>query len=204
MRRPVILLLLCLLAPFVRAQADDALLQNVLAGLGRHDAVRADFTQTRSNPALDKPQVSAGQLLFVLGHGMLWQTTTPYRETLALTGNRNVRIDADGKATPMHGDRGISQVSQMLQGLLGGKLDEARRQFNVEASGTPAQWTLRFVPKQARMAQVLAGITLAGSDYLQGIAIAMQDGSRTEIRFEHTRDAGPLTALERRALLGRP
>lgn len=200
MRRLIALLLLCSLAPFARAQADGPLLQSVLAELGRHAAVRADFTQTRSNPALDKPQVSAGRLLFVLGHGMLWQTTSPYQETLALTGKRSARIDADGHVTPIRGDRGVSQVSQMLQGLLGGRLDEAQRQFDVQASGTPAQWTLRFVPKQARMARVLGGITLSGGDFLQGIAIAMQDGSRTEIRFEHTRDAGPLTAPEQRAL----
>ena len=200
MRRLMVFLLLCCLAPFARAQADDALLHNVLAELGRHAAVRADFTQTRSNPALDKPQASEGRLLFVLGHGMLWQTTAPYQETLAFTGSRSARIDADGNASALHGERGVSQVSQMLQGMLAGKLDAAQRQFTIAASGTPAQWTLRFVPKQARMAQVLTSITLSGGGYLQGIAIAMQDGTRTDIRFVHTRDAGPLTTLEQRAL----
>ena len=200
MRRLMVLLLLCCFAPFARAQADDALLQKVLAELGRHAAVRADFTQTRSNPALDKPQVSQGRLLFVLGHGMLWQTVSPYQETLALTGNRTARIDADGNAHPMRGERGVSQVSQMLQGMLGGKLDEALRQFTVEASGTPARWTLRFVPKQERVARVLGSISLEGDDYLQGITIAMQDGARTEIRFAHTRAAGTPAALEKRAL----
>lgn len=200
MRRLMILLLLCLAAPFAHAQADDALLRDVLAELGRHAAVRADFTQTRSNPALNKPQLSQGRLLFVLGHGMLWQTESPYQETLALTGSRTVRIDADGTARPMRGERGVSQVSQMLQGMLGGKLDEALRQFSVEASGTPAHWTLRFVPKQDRVARVLGSIELQGDAYLQGITIAMQDGSRTEIRFARTRDAGTLAAPERRAL----
>jgi outer membrane lipoprotein-sorting protein len=200
MRRLMLLLLLCCLAPFADAQTGDALLQNVLAELGRHAAVRADFTQTRSNPALAKPQASSGRLLFVLGHGMLWQTESPYQETLALSGSRTARIDADGTAHPMRSDRGVSQVSQMLQGMLGGRMDEALRQFSVEASGTPAHWTLRFVPKQARMARVLGGIELQGDDYLQGITIAMQDGTRTEIRFAHTRDAGTLAAPERRAL----
>lgn len=203
MRRLIAFLLLSGFAAATFAQTDNTLLQNVLAELGRHTAVRADFTQTRSNPALDKPQLSQGRLLFVLGHGMLWQTVSPYQETLALTGSRTARIDTDGNAHPMRGERGVSQVSQMLQGMLGGKLDEALRQFNVAASGTPAHWTLRFVPKQARVAHVLGGITLQGDDYLQGIDIAMQDGTRTEIRFAHTRDAGPLDALEKRAL-GQP
>ena len=200
MRRLMFMLLLCCLAPFARAQADDTLLKSVLAELGRHAAVRADFTQTRSNPALDKPQVSEGRLLFVLSRGMLWQTTAPYQETLALTGTRAARIDAEGNPHPMRGERGVSKVSQMLQGMLGGKLDEALRQFSVEAAGTPAQWTLRFVPRQERVARVLGSITLQGDDYLQGVTIAMQDGGNTEIRFTHTRDAGPLEALEKRAL----
>jgi len=203
MRRLMLLLLLCCLAPLARAQADQPLLQNVLAELGRHAAVRADFTQTRSNPALDKPQVSEGRLLFVLGHGMLWQTVSPYQETLALTGSRTARIDTDGAARPVRSERGVSQVSQMLQGMLGGKVDEALRQFDVQASGTPADWTLHFVPRQERVARVLGSISLEGNDYLQGITIAMQDGARTEIRFAHTRDAGALTALEKRAL-GQP
>ena len=200
MRRLMTLLLLCLIAPFAHAQTDNTLLQSVLAELGRHAAVRADFTQTRSNPALAKPQVSEGRLLFVLGHGMLWQTVSPYQETIALTGSRSARIDVNGHAQAMRGDRGVSQVSQMLQGMLGGKVDEALRQFSVAASGTPAQWTLRFVPKQERVARVLGSIELQGDDYLQGITIAMQDGARTEIRFAHARDAGPLAALEKRAL----
>lgn len=200
MHRLIALLWLCLAAPLAAAPANDGLLQNVLAELGRHQAVRAEFSQVRENPALAKPLVSEGRLLFVLGHGMLWQTLTPYPETLALTGSRTTRIDADGSPHTERSERGVSQVSQMLQGMLGGHLEEALRQFDVAASGTPAHWTLRFVPRQQRMARVLGSITLSGDDYLQGITIAMQDGTRTTIRFSHTRDAGVLDALERRAL----
>lgn len=206
MRRLIIQVLLsCLLlcgAGFAtQATApEDALLQQVLAELGQHQAVRADFVQTRANPALAQPQVSHGQLLFVLSHGMLWQTQAPYAETLALTGKHTSRIDAQGRAHPMRDARGVDRISQMLQSMLAGKLDEVLRQFNVVASGTPTQWTLRFTPKQERMARVLGSITLNGDAFLEGIRIAMHDGGSTDIRFAHTRDAGPLSALEQRAL----
>lgn len=203
MRHLLIALLACLLVPLAHAQGVDPLLQQVLGELSSHPAVRAEFTQTRTSPALDKPQISTGELLFVLGRGMLWQTLTPFQQTLVLTGARTARIDADGRTQSMRGDRGVSQVSQMLQGLLGGKLDEALRQFDVAASGTPADWTLHFTPKQARVARVLAAITLTGNDYLQGITVDMQDGTHTQIRFAATRDAGSLDALERGAL-GQP
>lgn len=200
MRHLFTTLLACLLLPLAHAQGGDPLLQQVLGELGQHPAVRADFTQTRTAPALDKPQVSSGRLLFVLGHGMLWQTLTPFRQTLALTGTRTASIDADGHARPMQGERGVSQVSQMLQGMLGGKVDAALRQFDVVASGAPEDWALRFTPKQARVARVLGAITLHGNQYLQAIDIDMQDGTRTQIRFADTRDAGALSAFESRAL----
>ena len=187
MRRLMFLFVLCLFAPLAAAQGSDTLLHDVLTDLAKHAAVRAEFSQTRSNPALDKPQVSEGRLLFVLGHGMLWQTTTPYAETLALTGNRTSRIDADGRSQAMRSERGVSQVSQMLQGLLSGKLDEALRQFSVTANGTPGQWTLEFVPKQERMARVLGSITLSGNDvFHNGTLIGRLDG------VENGRNGQPL------------
>ena len=191
-----VLLLVCFNA---HAQSTD-LLHTILAQLSQHTAVRAVFIQQRQNPALTQPQTSSGQLLFVTGHGMLWQVQQPYQQTLALTGTRTMRIDADGRTQPMRSERGVSQISQMLQGMLSGQLDEVMRQFDVHADGSAAQWNLRFTPKQARVAQVLKGIQLDGGTYLQRIRIDMQDGTQTDIQMTDTRDAGPLSALEKHAL----
>ena len=131
---------------------------------------------------------------------MLWQVQQPYQETLALTGSQTARIDASGHVQPARNERGVSQISQMLQSMLAGQLDTVMRQFNVSADGTAAQWTLHFTPKQARVAQVLHSIQLDGGAYLQGIRIDMQDGTLTDIRMTDTRDAGPLSELEKHAL----
>jgi outer membrane lipoprotein-sorting protein len=182
------------------SQPDQALLDNIMASLSQHAAVRADFVQTRSNPALAKPQESTGKLLFVLGHGMLWRTLQPFTESLALTGSHTSRLDSKGRFERVRDARGVSQVSQMLQSLLAGQPDQVLRAFAVKASGTVEQWTLVFTPKQARIARVLGDITLTGDAFLEGIRIDMHDGSSTDIRFSATRDAGPLDALEKRAL----
>jgi hypothetical protein len=198
--RRLIATLLCLFACHLHAQDAD-LLHRVLDELASHPSVRADFTQSRENPALDKPQLSKGQLVFVTGRGMLWQVSQPYKETLALTGARTTRIDEQGNPLVVrHGDRGVAQVSAMLQSMLAGQPDEALRQFNVESRGTTAQWTLRFTPRQERMARVLQAIELNGDQYLQSIRVTMQNGESTLIRLEGTRDAGVLSALEQRAL----
>lgn len=196
-----LLLLLCWMSFSAQAQTSSPdLLRNVLNALSQHTAVRASFTQQRRSPALAQPQTSHGQLLFVTGQGMLWQVQQPYQETLALTGNRTARIDANGRVQLMRNERGISQVSQMLQSMLAGQLDSVVRQFNVSVEGSATQWTLHFTPRQARVAQVLRSIQLDGGAFLQGIQITMQDGTQTDIRMTDTRDAGPLTALEKQAL----
>jgi hypothetical protein len=192
--------LLCFFAFSLHAQDSD-LLHRVLQELSAHPSVRANFTQSRENPALEKPQLSKGQLVFVTGHGMLWQVAQPYKETLALTGARTARIDDQGNAQVVrNGDRGVAQVTQMLQSMLAGQPDEALRQFNVESRGTTAQWTLRFTPRQERMARVLQSIELSGDQFLQSIHVTMQNGESTLIRFDGTRDAGALSLLERQAL----
>jgi outer membrane lipoprotein-sorting protein len=199
--RHVFVMLLFCIGFGVHAQGlSPDLLHTVLGELSQHTAVRAAFTQQRQNPALTQPQDSSGQLLFVTGHGMLWQVQQPYQETLALTGSKTTRIDAAGHMQAVHNERGVGQISQMLQSMLAGQLDAVLRQFNVSAEGTPAQWTLHFTPKQARVAQVLHAIQLDGGTFLQGIRIDMQDGTQTSIHMTDTRDAGALTALEKQAL----
>lgn len=200
-RRMSILFLLWFGGFSAHAQSTSSdLLHTILTGLSQHTAVRASFTQQRQSPALTQPQTSSGQLLFVASHGMLWQIQQPYQETLALTGSRTLRIDGNGHTQSVRNERGVSQISQMLQSMLGGQLDAVMRQFNVSADGSATQWTLHFTPKQARVAQVLRNIQLDGGSFLQGIHIAMQDGTQTDIRMTDTRDAGALSEPEKHAL----
>jgi outer membrane lipoprotein-sorting protein len=162
----------------VQAQA-PTLVDDILAQLARHAQVRATFTQSRENPALAEP----------------------FDDNLVLTTDGTSRLDAQGRLERVRdGNRGVSQVSAMLQSLLAGQSTEAMRQFSVTAEGSPERWTLRFVPRQARMARVLAGITLKGDAFLQSIEVELANGERTRIAFSDTRDAGPLTLLEAKVL----
>lgn len=190
-----------LLCAFVAQARATTSVDDILAHLGRHPQVRADFTQSRENPALTEPQASHGELLFVIGHGMLWHTREPFDDTLVFTAGDTSRLDAQGTLERVRdGNRGVSQVSAMLQSLLAGKSDEAMRQFSVSAEGTPERWTLHFVPRQTRMARVLAGITLKGDAFLQAIEVDLANGERTLITFANTHDADSLTLLEAKVL----
>lgn len=205
MRRLIALLALLCCTTLAYAQTAPAaaptLVDDVLTHLAKHQRVRAEFTQRRENPDLAEPQVSTGDLLFVIGKGMMWHTRAPYEDTLVLTGGDTRRLNAQGKLERVRdGNRGVSQVSGMLQGLLAGKTDEAARQFTITAEGSVDNWTLHFVPKQARVARVLAGITLKGDAFLESIDVNLASGERTAISFANTREAGALSPVETSAL----
>ncbi|WP_213948454.1 outer membrane lipoprotein carrier protein LolA [Luteibacter sp. dw_328] len=186
-----------LLCAFAAHAQSPALTDDVLGHLAKHPQVRAEFTQSRENPALAEPQLSHGDLIFVIGHGMVWHTRDPFEDTLVFTSGDTSRLNAQGKLERVRdGNRGVSQVSGMLQSLLAGKSDDAARQFTISADGTPEHWTLHFVPRQARVAKVLAGITLKGDAFLQSIEVNLASGERTLITFANTRDAGSLTPVE--------
>lgn len=190
-----------LLCAFAAHAQTTTLTDDVLGHLAKHPQVRAEFTQSRENPALAEPQLSHGDLLFVIGHGMVWHTRDPFEDTLVFTSGDTSRLNAQGKLERVRdGNRGVSQVSGMLQSLLAGKSDEAMRQFTITAEGTAATWALHFVPRQARVAKVLAGITLKGDDYLQSIEVNLANGERTLITFARTRDADSLTPVESKVL----
>lgn len=199
MRR--LITLFALLCAFAAHAQSPALTDDVLGHLAKHPQVRAEFTQSRENPALAEPQLSHGDLLFVIGHGMVWHTRDPFEDTLVFTSGDTSRLNAQGKLERVRdGNRGVSQVSGMLQSLLAGKSDEAARQFTISAEGAPEHWTLHFVPRQARVAKVLAGITLKGDAFLQSIEVNLASGERTLITFANTRDAGSLTPVESKVL----
>lgn len=200
MRRLIALLCGWLVLAAVCHAAEPVPLQDVLTQLAQHDSVRATFEQRRENPALAQPQLSRGQLLFVLGHGMLWQVQSPYAETIALTSGHATRVDAQGNARAGSQDRGVAQVSQMLQSMLAGKQDEALRQFDVVTEGSLQHWKLSFTPRQARVARVLKRIELEGGAFLESIRVDMLNGESSHIQFDSTREAGPLSEPERRAL----
>jgi outer membrane lipoprotein-sorting protein len=186
---------------FAAHAQSPALTGDVLGHLAKHPQVRAEFTQSRENPALAQPQLSHGDLLFVIGRGMVWHTRDPFEDTLVFTSGDTSRLNAQGKLERVRdGNRGVSQVSGMLQSLLAGKSDDAERQFTITAEGAVERWTLHFVPRQARVAKVLAGITLKGDDFLQSIEVDLASGERTVITFAHTRDADSLTPLETKVL----
>jgi hypothetical protein len=193
-------------AAYAAAPSDDArLVAQVAARLAQAPGIRAQFKETQTLAALKAPLVSTGSLLFVRERGVIWQIDTPVRTTYVITDAGVTEIDASGKriARAARSAGGVAQVSRMMRSMLGGDLSALYSQFDVAASGTPAQWRLQLTPNQPQLAQRLEGLSMAGGDRLRTLSITAANGDVTRIDFTDSTAVAEPTPAER-ALFGAP
>jgi len=182
------------------------LVSQIAAQLGRANGIRAHFTQTQIRAALKQPLVSSGSLLLARGRGVIWRIETPYQATYLITDAGVSEIDAAGQrvggASP-HGARGVAEVSRMMRAMLGGDLSALYSQFDVQASGTPAQWRMQLTPNQPQLAQAIKGLQMSGGSYLRTLRITLANGDVTTLDFSDTAKVTDLTSAEQQ-LFGAP
>lgn len=177
---------------------DTALVSDIAARLSSVKGIRADFTQTQTLSAMKQPLVSAGSLLFDRARGVIWRIISPYKVTYVISDSGVREIDAAGQVIRAGSTaRGAAQVSRMMRDMLGGDLSALYAQFDVEASGTPARWTMVMRPNQPQLAQSIRSLQMRGGAYLQALTITFANGNVTAMVFTRSAPAGVLTPVER-------
>jgi hypothetical protein len=182
------------------AAANAGLVSQITAQLARQKGVRAQFTQTQTLSAMQRPLVSTGSLLFFRERGVLWRIDTPYKTIYVITDAGVEQVDANGRgvrANNANGGRGVAQVTRMMRAMLGGDLSALYSQFDVRADGTPAQWRLQLTPNQPQVAQSIKGLRMSGGDTLQTLGITFANGDTTQLDFANSMPANELTPAER-------
>ncbi len=183
----------------------DDMVAQIAAHLAAAPGVRAEFVQTQNLAAMQKPLVSTGSLVFLRGHGMIWRIATPYQAIYRITADGIAEVDAQGVRKPNanpNGVRGMSQISKMLNAMLGGDLSGLYSQFDVAPSGRISQWRLLLIPNQPQLAQAIKQLELDGGEFLQGIRIMQANGDSIQIEFLHSTAIHALTPAERGQLGG--
>jgi outer membrane lipoprotein-sorting protein len=185
------------------ATSDDQLVRSIAATISRSDGVRARFTQTRTLAAMKTPVVSRGDVIVAPERGIIWRVAEPYRATYVIGEQGIVQWDADasGAQTARH-EHGASQAASaqaaaMMRSLAGGDLSLLYAQFRVEASGTPAQWTLQLTPAQPQLAQAIRDIRIEGAEHVQRLQLTTAHGDTTVIAFTGSTRLGRLSDEER-------
>ena len=185
------------------------LVSQIAAQLGRASGIRAHFTQTQTRAALKQPLVSSGSLLLVRGRGVVWHIETPYQAIYLITDAGVSEINAEGQriggtsARGTSGTRGVAEVSRMMRAMLGGDLSALYSQFDVQATGTLAQWRMRLTPNQPQLAQAIKDLQMSGGGYLRTLRITLASGDVTSLDFADSTTVTDLTPAEQR-LFGAP
>jgi outer membrane lipoprotein-sorting protein len=182
---------------------DTQLVQQITGKLAQAKGVRAQFTQTQTLSAMNRPLVSTGSLVFFRERGVLWQIDTPYKATYVITDAGVAEVNAAGQRVNTNapqGARGVAQVSKMMRAMLGGDLSALYSQFDVKAEGTPAQWRMQLTPNQPQLAQAIKGLQMEGGDYLKTLRITLANGDVTQIEFANSRVVDELQQSERTPL----
>lgn len=193
-------------APSPRASGNEALVSQVSSRLALMKGVRAQFVQTQTLSAMKQPLVSKGTLVFVRDRGVIWRMDTPYAATFVITDSGVAEVDASGKpirSASAQGVRGVAQVSKMMRAMLGGDLSALYSQFEVDAQGTPSDWTLDLKPNQPQLAQAIKGLHMTGGAFVRSLRIDLANSDVTRIEFTKTEAADDLPPAER-TLLGAP
>lgn len=187
------------------APQESALVSQVAAQLAQARGVRAQFVQTQTLQALQKPLVSSGTLLFVRDQGAIWRIEQPTRMTYVMTDAGVTTLDANDKpmARGARNAAGVAQVSRMMRAMLAGDLSALYSQFSVNAQGNASRWQLKLTPAQPQLAQALRGLELAGDTYVRSIRIRSANGDETRIDFTGSTRVDAPSAAER-ILLGAP
>jgi outer membrane lipoprotein-sorting protein len=192
-------------APQSATAGDTQLVQQITGKLAQAKGVRAQFTQTQTLSAMNRPLVSTGLLLFFRERGVLWQIDTPYKAIYVITDAGVSEVNAAGQRVntnvPQQGARGVAQVSKMMRAMLGGDLSALYSQFDVKAEGTPLQWRMQLTPNQPQLAQAIKGLQMEGGDFLKTLRITLANGDVTQIEFANSRAVDELQQSER-TLLG--
>ncbi|TRZ56172.1 MAG: outer membrane lipoprotein carrier protein LolA [Rhodocyclaceae bacterium] len=172
--------------------AESDTLSRIGAQMEQHPMVRADFIQSKQMPALKRPLVTSGRLVYSRRHGVLWQIEQPYRMSYVLGEDRIIEIAADGtrRERGLRDVPGLAQVGRVFRAMLGANTAALRDLFEVSVQGSPEKWEIDLKPRQAQLAQFLSGLQLSGGHYLESIRISEAGGETTQIRFRNTQGGG--------------
>ncbi|MCW1244875.1 outer membrane lipoprotein carrier protein LolA [Pseudomonas sp. SAICEU22] len=191
MKRLFTWLLLCSLSPL--AQAFD--LQQLSDQLARPDVIHGQFIQEKHLRALPQPLTSKGRFVLAKNHGLLWLLQTPLQQDYRITAQGIARRDGNAWQMLPNKSAGAEQ-NRLFLAVLQGDSSGLQRDFELNLSGEPQQWTLTLTPRSVLLKQVFNQININGDELVQRIELLETQGDSTVLRMQDTTSAQPLSEAE--------
>ncbi|MBI3897952.1 MAG: outer membrane lipoprotein carrier protein LolA [Gammaproteobacteria bacterium] len=198
MKRIIGFVVALLLLP-LPVRSDDASFKKIATGLSQAAVLRAQFTQTKTIPALTRPITTSGRFVYGRGQGVLWTVEQPYQARYALDENGVSEVGPSGTRLRAASQPGMQHVGRVLRALLEPDIAALEQYFTASTSGAANRWELLLTPKTA-LRQAFKTVRLRGGRFVEEVLLDEANGDTTLIRFRQTQEATSLDAAERRAL----
>ena len=178
------LALLCL-AFAAHAQSWD--LQSMMKEMAQVSESRARFVEVRTIALLTQPVELKGTLSYERPQRLSKHVQSPVDETLSVDGDTlTMRSASRQQVISLRKEPAAGALVASVRATLAGDLAELERHYKTEFSGTRASWSLRLVPREARVQRAVDSITLGGAGArLTKVDTLEANGDRSVMTIQH-------------------
>lgn len=146
----------------------------------------AHFRQERFLKALPTPLVQEGKMMIWQGHGVLWETYSPFPNTLLFT-KKGIFTLNNGQKKSLTGKQDKKphedKILSLLSHLLTGDFQEIEGFKTSPSSSATRQELIALPPLSAFLSKV--DVTLSKEGHLSKLIVIRANGDRNEIHFSH-------------------
>lgn len=174
-------LLIVLLAALTFPVVSSPIMPKDMVKLSPGEVLVSPFKQIRQIRGLPQPLLSEGQLLIWEGHGIIWQTNSPFPTTLVLTprGLHTLEDDQLVKVQSLHQDKVFALLSKIMSGDL-----QSFEGFETTNSAREGKhWESTLEPTRDDLAQLFTSLSMKGADHVSQVIIERATGDIDTIQF---------------------
>jgi hypothetical protein len=168
------------------AAAADWTVPELMQSLAARGADRARFVEKKFIAILDQPVQSSGDLRYVPPDRLEKRTVSPKPELLVLErGVLTLERDKQKHTLRLADYPQIAAIVESLRGMLAGDRTALEKVYRLELHGTRERWTLVMLPSDAKLAELVLRIDVAGNgNSVRSIEIRQADGDRSVMTIE--------------------
>jgi outer membrane lipoprotein-sorting protein len=148
---------------------------------------RAQFVEIRTIALLTQPVELKGTLSYERPRRLMKHVQSPVDEMLSVDGDTlTMRSASRQQVISLRKEPAAGALVASVRATLAGDLAELERHYRVELSGARASWTLRLVPREARVRRAVESITLGGAGArLSRVDTLEANGDRSVMTIRH-------------------
>ncbi len=179
---PRLLLVAAMLLPWPAAGGSWDL-ESLMQAMAQVPASRTRFVETRHIALLTHPLELKGTLSYERPHRLSKHVQSPFDELTSVDGDALTVVNKTRGTQRFISLSERPEAGALVAGMratLAGDQAQLERHYQVELSGTPAAWSMRLRPRDAKVKGFVETVTLAGTDArVQRIEVLETGGDRS-------------------------